>query len=118
MSIDWADIGYYTLMAGVLVSIVVIVVEFVRPGLGDEYKDLGSSIMVGVLIALAVVFMGMIRNRRTANTERMVKALYDHFGLGDVGAPSGGRCDKCGRGGASNDGDAAAAYRKDALHGG
>ena len=118
MGIDRADLWYYALLAGVMVAIVFIVVEFIRPALGDEYKDMGSSIIVGVLIALAVVFMGMIRNRRAANTERMVKALYDHFGLGDDGAPSGGRCDKCGRGGSSSGGGDTKAYGKDALRGG
>ena len=84
---------HYGILAAVLVSIVVVVTVVVKPGLGDEEGDLEASAIMGALIALAIVFSGLIKDRRNpntrriANTERMVKALYDHFGLG--GSPAG-----------------------------
>lgn len=116
MDIDQADIRDYAILAGVFVFIAVVVEVFVWHSLGEESRDRGSSIMVGLLIALAVVFMGMMRNRRTANIERMVRALYDHFGLDD--AKAGGRCDKCGRGGASRGGEGGTEGEKEGPNGG
>lgn len=97
MGIDPADLWYYALAAAIFTAIVFVTIALVGPTMNEEHRDEATSTMIGVLIALAVVFLGLIRNRRNAKIERMVEALYDHFGLG--GDQAGGRCDKCGRGG-------------------
>ena len=92
MDFEWADMIHYAVVAAVVVSIVIVVTVVVKPWLGDE-KDLESSAIMGALIALAIVFSGVIKDRRNPNTrrianiERMVKALYDYYGLG--GSPAG-----------------------------
>ena len=47
---------------------------------GIEVTNLGAVYM-GALIALTVALWGALRDRRIANIERMVQALYDRSGL-------------------------------------
>ena len=51
--------------------------------LGIEAADIGAAPYIGALIALTVALWGALRDRRIANIERMVKALYDRSGLDD-----------------------------------
>ena len=67
-----------------------------KPAFDEDVADEGTAATTGALIILSVALWGTMKDGRAARTERMVKALYDHFGLDVVKA--GGRCDKCGRG--------------------
>lgn len=56
---------------------------FIQSVLGIEVADIGAAPYIGALIALTVALGNALRERRIANIERMVKALYDRSGLDD-----------------------------------
>lgn len=104
MDFEWADMRHYAAFASALVFIAAFSVLVVAPKLESGVGDLGASAIMVVLIALVIFVAGLNRNRdrRIANTERMVKALYDHFGLG--GGPAGRVDGAGGDSGAGGDG--------------
>lgn len=114
MDFEWADIGLFTMAAAVLVIITIVSVVVVGELLGSGVEVLGAPAIMGVLTALAVLFVGMFKDRRTANMERMIKAMYDHFKLGGggpAGRVGGGSGNDRGQAGADRGGDTAGAAR-------
>lgn len=94
--IDPMSIVSFTLLAVALTATAIIGYFVIWPALDDEVADAGATTITSVLIGLELALWGLMRGRNTTDVGRMVKALYDHFELGD---DRGGRCDKCGRGG-------------------
>lgn len=111
MDFEAAKIYHYV---GLTIAVVVIVVGVDSIKEAGWLNEFGATTMTSTLIVLAVVFSGLIRDRSDANTERianierMVKALYDYFGLGGGGGPAGRAG---GGGGAGNDSGHAGADR-------
>lgn len=74
---------YFIALGSIIVSIHFIGLHVIWPILDPKVADFGASTFTGTLIVLAVVFWSTMRDRRIANIERMVKALYDRSGLDD-----------------------------------
>lgn len=96
-----SDLGYLAAMAGTVVFITAIVMLVVRPAFRDDVADVGTAGITSALIILSVSFIGMLREGRYENIERMVKEIYNHLGLGDASDGSGSH-------GGTPDGDARA----------
>lgn len=112
---------HFVLLVAAVTIIVVIGELAIRPMLSDDQADVGTSAITGALIVMVVGLWGIMRERRIDNIERMVKALYDHHGLG--GGSAAGRAGKDdgldhGRGGAPFGGDSTTVGRKGVSGGG
>ena len=73
---------HYALLACALVFINVAAMLGVRPNLPSADADFGTAAIIGVLIVLVLAMWAMLRESRRDDAAHMIKALYDHFGLG------------------------------------
>ena len=81
LSDDSAAVLHFILLGSAIVGIHFIGLLIIWPMLDPEIADFGAASIMGALIVLVVAIWSTMRDRRIANIERMVKALYDRAGL-------------------------------------
>ncbi len=83
LSDDSTAVLHFILLGSAIVGIHFIGLLVIWPTLDPEIADFGAASIMGALIVLVVAIWSTMRDRRIANIERMVKALYDRSGLDD-----------------------------------